>query len=74
MLGYENLAIRKETKMICLNCGHMENMDYLHGYGECAILEGETVALDSECICPKEIYDDIEALLRANGKGRVCSA
>ena len=59
--------------MICLNCGHMENMDYIHGVGECAILEGETVSLDGECICPKDVYEVTEALLKANGKGYSCN-
>lgn len=54
--------------MICLNCSHMENMDYLHGCGICAILEGETILLDNECVCPKELRRDTEALLRANGE------
>lgn len=54
--------------MICLNCEHMENMDYIHGCGACTILEGEIVLLDEACICPEELRRDIEALLRANGK------
>lgn len=59
--------------MICLNCNHMENMDYIHGCGVCAILEGETVILDEECICPSDIYKEAEALLRANGKEHKCN-
>ena len=54
--------------MICLNCEHMENMDYIHGSGSCAILEGETVLLDEECICPKKTYEETEAFLKANRK------
>lgn len=59
--------------MVCLKCKHMECMDYIHGTGICAILEGETVVLDEECICPKDLYDETEAFLRANGKGNVCN-
>lgn len=59
--------------MKCINCKHMENMDYIYGVGECAILEGETVVLANECICPKDIYEDTEAFLRANGKGWCCN-
>ena len=59
--------------MICLNCKHMENMDDIHGCGECAILEGETVILDEECICPPGRRGTIEALLRANGKEYACN-
>lgn len=59
--------------MVCLNCGHMECMDYIHGTGICAILEGETVVLSEECICPKGIYDTAEAFLRANGKAYKCN-
>jgi len=59
--------------MICLHCNHMENMDYIHGCGICAILEGKTVNLDEECICPKDIYDAAEAFLRANGKEDKCN-
>lgn len=54
--------------MICLNREHMENMDYIHGCGICAILEGETVLLDEECICPKKTYEETEAFLKANRK------
>lgn len=56
--------------MICLNCKHMENMDYIYGCGDCALLEGKTVVLDQECICPPGIYKDMKAFLRANGKQR----
>ena len=59
--------------MICLKCTHMECMDYIHGTGICAILEGETVILDEECICPKDVYNDTEAFLRANGKVHLCN-
>lgn len=60
--------------MICLNCKHMEDMDYIHGCGACALLEGDTVDLNSECVCPPDIYEEKEALLRANGKGDKCNA
>ena len=59
--------------MICLKCNHMECMDYIHGTGICAILEGETVTLSEECICPKDLYEETEAFLRANGKGFACN-
>lgn len=59
--------------MICLNCNHMEDVDYIHGSGVCAILEGETVSLAEACICPPDIYRDVEALLRANGKEHKCN-
>ena len=59
--------------MICLNCNHMECMDYIHGTGICAILEGETVVLSEECICPKDRYEATEAFLRANGKAYACN-
>jgi len=59
--------------MICLTCKHVENVDYIHGCGVCAILEGETVILDEECICPPDIYKDVETLLKANGKEHKCN-
>lgn len=59
--------------MICLNCNHMECMDYIRGTGICAILEGETVVLSEECICPKDVYDNAEAFLRENGKANKCN-
>ena len=46
----------------------MENMDYIHGCGICAILEGETVLPDEECICPKKTYEETEAFLKVNRK------
>ena len=59
-----NLEFReKGDKMICLNCNHMENMDYIRGVGICAVLEGETVILDEECICPEDILESTERLL-----------
>lgn len=48
--------------MICLNCSHMEDLDYIHGTGICAALEGETVVLDEECICPKDILKEANSL------------
>lgn len=54
--------------MICLNCEHMENFDYIHGTGICAALEGETVVLDEECICPQDILKEVESLLRDTKK------
>ena len=60
--------------MICLNCKHMENLDYVHGCAECAILEGETVIPTDECICPKDIYEETEAFLRSNGKAYACNS
>lgn len=59
--------------MVCLNCKHMECMDYIHGTGICAIMEGETVVLSEECVCPKDVYDAAEAFLRANGKADKCN-
>lgn len=50
--------------MICLNCSHMGNLDYIHGTGICAALEGETVVLDEECICPKKILREVNSLLQ----------
>ena len=46
----------------------MENMDYIHGCGICAILEGETVLPDEECICQKKTYEETDAFLKANRK------
>ena len=46
--------------MICLNCPHMENMDYIRGTGVCAALEGETVVLCDECICPKDVLKEVK--------------
>lgn len=48
--------------MICLNCSHMENMDYIHGTGVCGPLEGETVILNQECVCPAETIKFVESL------------
>ena len=59
--------------MICLNCKHMESMDYIRGTGICAILEGETVVLSDHCICPKDLYEETERFLRANGKEHCCN-
>lgn len=56
--------------MICLKCKHMENMDYIHGTGICAALEGETVVLCEECICPKDVLKEVESLLRDAKKER----
>ena len=42
----------------------MENFDYIHGTGICAALEGETVVLAEECICPPSILKEVESLLR----------
>ena len=56
--------------MICLNCEHMENMDYIHGCGVCAVLEGETVVLNGVCICPKDIYEGTTAFLKANERNQ----
>lgn len=55
--------------MICLNCSHMENMDYIHGCGVCAALEGETIILDEECVCPAEVREEVESLLESNKRG-----
>lgn len=57
--------------MICLNCEHMENMDYIHGCGVCAALEGETVTLNEACICSKDIYEDTTAFLKSNVRKQV---
>ena len=54
----------KYQKGICLNCTHMENMDYIHGCGVCAALEGETVILDEKCICPQNTLEEVESLLQ----------
>ena len=54
--------------MICLNCNHMENLDYIHGCAECAALEGETVIPHHECVCPKDVLDAVEKLLRSSDK------
>ena len=48
--------------MKCLNCKYMECMDYIHGTGICGPLEGETVILDHECICPEETLKFVERL------------
>lgn len=58
--------------MICLKCGHMECLDYIHGTGICAVLEGETVILDQECICPPDVLEEVESLLRSNGLAHKC--
>jgi len=52
--------------MICLNCSHMENMDYIHGVGVCAALEGETVVLCDECICQEDVLKEVESLIQSN--------
>ena len=59
--------------MICLNCKHMEEMDYIHGCGICAFLEGDTVDLNSECACPPDLYRDKESLLRDSGNAHLCN-
>lgn len=56
--------------MICLNCPHMENMDYIRGTGVCAALEGETVVLCDECICPKDVLKEVKSLLQKAKKER----
>ena len=57
--------------MICLNCSHMENMDYIHGCGVCAALEGETVVLTEECICPEDVLKEVESLIQGNKKSHL---
>lgn len=59
-------AVRHDR--ICLNCDHMENMDYIHGCGVCAALEGETVILSEPCICPKDVLEEVESLLASAKK------
>ena len=54
--------------MICLNCWHMENLDYVHGCAICAALEGETVIPHNECVCPANVRQRTEKLLVDNGK------
>ena len=46
----------------------MECLDYIHGTGICALLEGETVVPHENCICPQKMYEATEAFLKANGK------
>lgn len=58
----------KDSDRICLNCHHMENMDYIHGCGICAALEGETVILSDPCICPKDVLEAVESLLASAKK------
>lgn len=53
----------EENIMICLNCKHMENLDYIHGVAECAALEGETMIPYYECICPENILNAVGKLL-----------
>ena len=52
----------------CINCCHMGCLNYIRGTGICALLEGDTVILDEECVCPREVYEATEAFLKANGK------
>ena len=61
-----------ENNKICLNCSHCENIDYIHGKAICAALEGETVIPHHECVCPKDILDEVESLLRDN-KNALCA-
>lgn len=56
----DTLAARRK----CWNCNHVENLDYIHGCGECAPLEGETVILTADCICPDDILKDVEVGLQ----------
>lgn len=50
----------------CVMCGHLENMDYIHGCGECAALEGKTVVLTENCICPSDVLKDVEKGIEKN--------
>lgn len=69
----ESNAEKATPVRICLNCSHMENMDYIHGTGICAALEGETVILDQPCICPKNVLQEVEALLAEANKTKPAS-
>lgn len=64
----EKNAKAKHPDSICLNCDHMENMDYIRGCGICAAMEGETVILSDRCICPKDVLEEVEALLASAKK------
>ena len=59
MNGSKDILAAKERRK-CYGCKHLENLDYIHGCGECAALEGETVIQTRECICPEEILRDVE--------------
>lgn len=61
---------KRESNRICRNCDHMENMDYIHGTGICAAMEGETVILADPCICPKDVLEEVESLLMAAKKDK----
>jgi len=56
--------------MICLNCSHCECVDYIRGLAICAALEGETVVPHNECVCPKEIREEVERLLKSRDEER----
>lgn len=51
-----------QSERRCLCCSHLENLDYIHGCGECAALEGETVIPTEPCICPDDVLDAVERL------------
>lgn len=57
MNGSKDTLVAKEK---CWSCEHLENLDYIHGCGECAALEGETVLLTANCICPDDVLRDVK--------------
>lgn len=51
-----------DEKRTCIGCSHLEDLDYIHGCGMCAALEGETVILTEECVCPDDVLKTVERL------------
>ena len=62
--GSEDTLVADE-KRICFGCSHLENLDYIHGCGACAALEGETVILTEKCVCPDDVLETVERLLKS---------
>lgn len=56
----------------CINCLHCECVDVVHGIGECAPLEGETVLLSGHCICPDNTLRLVDMLIYEREERRKC--
>ena len=47
--------------MICANCNHFDNNDYMNAFGTCEILD-EDFHVTHECSCPPEEIKLVESL------------
>lgn len=57
-------------KRKCISCSHCECIDEVRGVGVCAPMEGETVLLGGDCICPKDTLKLVDALIDERAERR----